>query len=842
MTLLKPLAMTLAAVTAIYSAVWMYHARVGEKIEIGGEFHYERLAPHLLVTRVTAESAADRAGVAVGDRIEAVNGRPVQDPELLYRTIVRGRPGDPVRVEVARPDGPRAILGWRLDMRRPHTTSLAHRIAHELVNSFPLPFLVVAVGVLFLRWDQRDAWLLALILASFIAGPPVIQQEWLMPRALRGFVAAYRTAFHGLAPALLYYFCSVFPAPSPIERRAPWLKKAIVAAAAVVFIPLGLAALLMHGSRPVQLLVALVGSHAMSAMTGIYFVGGGALALASLVWNYVQAPTREARRKSAVIVWGVVVGFTPLLALLAASNYSGTPIDRFPFWLWVTPVLLASVIPLSFGYAVVKQQVLEIPVLLKRSARYLLVQRGLIILEFAAMLAATLTFVAIVSWLIQPRPEIAVPAGLLVGVGFGLLLASASTQVEQRITERIDRAFFRSAYDARQILEDLAQKSRRATNRQELAALLEISIKQALLPTRMAVYLDSGDGRLIAEAGTVPAGMEVVALTVQTARDAMAQLIPLQADYVVPLLGRNLERSAPVGERLLGFIVLGPRMSDEPYSREDKRLLRSVAGQAALAHESILLAEHIAGRMEQERRTAREMEIAMAVQDRLFPQQSPALETLDYSGRCIQARAVGGDYYDFVGLGPGRVGLVLADICGKGIGAALLMANLQAHLRSQYALASDDLPGMLRSVNRLFHGSTPSNAFATLFFGHYDDVARLFRYANCGHNAPLLLRSGGDVEWLTATATVLGLFPKWECAVGEVRLEPNDTLVIYSDGLPDASNDQGEQFGDERLVETVCRHRRLSASGLLDALVTTVQQFTGREREDDLTLLVARAK
>ncbi|MFQ5926802.1 MAG: PP2C family protein-serine/threonine phosphatase [Terriglobia bacterium] len=245
---------------------------------------------------------------------------------------------------------------------------------------------------------------------------------------------------------------------------------------------------------------------------------------------------------------------------------------------------------------------------------------------------------------------------------------------------------------------------------------------------------------------------------------------------------------------------------------------------------------------ELERRVADEMEIAQQVQRKLFPQKTPLLETLDYAGACVPARAVGGDYYDFLKLGSGRLGLVLADIVGKGIAAALLMANLQANLRSQCVIALDNLLGLLQSVNRALFESTEASHYATLFFADYEDATRRLRYANCGHNPPLLLRGNATLERLPATATVLGMFEDWESSIGAVQLAPGDTLVVFTDGVTEALSDAGEEFGETRLIETLRAHRDLSVDTLLITLASTVQQFSGSEQEDDLTLLVARAR
>jgi serine phosphatase RsbU (regulator of sigma subunit) len=168
------------------------------------------------------------------------------------------------------------------------------------------------------------------------------------------------------------------------------------------------------------------------------------------------------------------------------------------------------------------------------------------------------------------------------------------------------------------------------------------------------------------------------------------------------------------------------------------------------------------------------------------------------------------------------------------------MANLQANLRSQYAVALHDPSRLLRSVNQLLFENTTESNYATLFFADYDDASRRLRYANYGHNPPLLARAGGGVERLGATTTVLGLFEGWQCPMEEQTFHPEDTLAVYSDGVTEARSDEGEGFGDTRLIETVLKCRHLSSSELLDWLLETVQKFSGSEQEDDITLVVAR--
>jgi len=249
-----------------------------------------------------------------------------------------------------------------------------------------------------------------------------------------------------------------------------------------------------------------------------------------------------------------------------------------------------------------------------------------------------------------------------------------------------------------------------------------------------------------------------------------------------------------------------------------------------------------AEKLESERRAVRELEIAKQVQARLFPQIQPELKTLEYAGICLQARQVGGDYFDFLNLGPQRLGLIIGDVSGKGIAAALLMANLQANLRSQSVLAFDQPEALLRSVNGLFYDNTGDNAYASLLFAEYDDATRRLRYANCGHLSGLLLRRDGNLEQLESTSTLLGLFKEWDCSMREQELSPGDLLALYTDGITEASNERGEEFGERRLIELMRQHRELSCQALLTAVVDEVQRFSSQEQHDDITAIIAKCR
>lgn len=847
--LLYAVAVIFACAALLYSVAWTRYGSGGIPVELGFENKY-RPAEHVeYVDSVHPRSPAERAGLKAGDKIIAVEGHPITWQGSLGRVWSRHRPGDAVDLLVLRPgsSAPVTLHGiFQASHAGNQQEGVVHSLSVRLLNLYPFVFLTVGFAVLFLRVDDRNAWLLALMFSGFLAIPPANDGFLGAPAWLRTSALVYRAIFNNTVTGVFLYFFSVFPLRSPIDRRFPrlkWIAIAVVGMIVVISLPRNLG---LDFAYP-GWLTSQAAHYAMSGF--IYAVLG--LGFASLIANEVTVTSAEARRKIRVIMWGTLVGTVPATLFLAATEFADF---SWPAWLVACIIPLLWLFPLSFAYAVVKHRVLEIPVLLRRSARYLLVQRGFVILLIALSLGVTLAFAMSFSRYLQDFTSVAMPGAIALGSVFGSVLLWTGVQVHNNVGRRIDRAFFRNAYDARLVMEQLIEKTRTATTREQVAELLQQHLNEALRPSSVAVYLESREGRLSEVKSTVPAEAETLSpsepFLFELARygkpwelvnmrlndqPVPSELVSLRPECLVPIDGRDA--------RLAGLIVLGPRLSEEPYSREDKRLLNLVANQAGSALESIVLAEKIADQMEAERRVTQEMEFARQVQARLLPQNLPGMRTLQYAGQCLPARKVGGDYYDFLELRPDRLGMVLADIAGKGVAGALLMANLQANLRSQYAMAVDDLPRLLSSVNRLFFQSTNQNSYATLFFADYDDNRRVLRYANCGHLPGLVLRNsatGAEVDWLGSTSTVLGLFEEMPIHVAEVKLHPGDIFVLYTDGVTEAVDPQGEEFGEQRLVDVLTKNRAQSASDVTEAVCNAVERFSPGEQFDDITLVVAR--
>ena len=852
------------AMTAHSAGIIYYNRHSFPTATIGATYAPPNGRGEMPITQVVAQGPAERAGLRAGDRIRTVNGQPLVTAYPLWNAIDRGRPGDTVALAVLQPNGSE-VHDAALQLEAPvipFDTAVApitavRLAALNILSFYPVPFLIVVAIVLTQRYHDRHAWLLAVLFASFSAGTRPLDLEPVIHPLLRKPLIAYSLFWAFVPQGALYCFFATFPERTPLDRRLPWLKVVLLGVPIVVGTVLATVTL-FSAETPAYLRPGGLRPPALTWVTfaiGVHSVVGYGLGLGSLAWNAFRGRP-ETKRRTRVMLWGTAGAILPVVILGSISAGAGIEFIEFPFWVWVGSLMALFLLPLSFAYAVVKHQVMEIPVLLRRSARYLVVRHAIITVGVVIGFALTFAFAAIFSRVFPDDPrtgvsemELRVLSGVA-GALFGVLTAVATRKGLSRITRRVDRSFFREEYDARQLLQDLARRTRGVSDRQQLAELLERSLGDALHPSTILVLLRTEAGRL--EPVVAPDrsdGPSVDATEIERAADIRSGVVTIRSgELPAPLASlaavhpELLAAMQGHDEQLEGLIVLGTRLSDEPYGREDRELVASVAAQAGIALQSLRLARVIADRIEAERRAVHELEIAREVQAKLLPQHLPALASLDYAGICIQARQVGGDYYDFLKLGPDRLGLVLADISGKGISAALLMASLQASLRSHYNWTPEDLPQILRAVNRTFFDSTETSRYATLFVGIYDEGTARLRYANCGHPPPVLLGADGSVQHLNPTAGVIGLFEDWKCDIREIELGRGDMLVLFSDGVVEAFDAHGNEFGEERLVNLLRAGiaSRLPADLLVQSVVTAVQRHSGPEPSDDFTLIVVR--
>jgi sigma-B regulation protein RsbU (phosphoserine phosphatase) len=289
-------------------------------------------------------------------------------------------------------------------------------------------------------------------------------------------------------------------------------------------------------------------------------------------------------------------------------------------------------------------------------------------------------------------------------------------------------------------------------------------------------------------------------------------------------------------ERVIGLIYVDSRSFVRSFDGNDLNLLTVLGNVAAIRIEHERLAE-----VEQaERLMERDLEQAAIIQRGLLPEAPPKLAAVALAGHNASCRTVGGDYYDFLPYPDGRVGLVLGDVSGKGIPAAILMASLQARV---HLLAEEpsDLAKMMGRLNRILAGHCPSNRFVSLFFCILDPATGAIVYCNAGHNPPLLLRGSGHVDRLTGSGPVLGILPDVPFTQRTATMEPGDLLLLFSDGVTEAVSPSTEEFGEERLVQELLASGDADPRDVIDRILLALGAWSaGAPPADDVTLLAAR--
>ncbi|HEX5873279.1 MAG TPA: PP2C family protein-serine/threonine phosphatase, partial [Pyrinomonadaceae bacterium] len=283
------------------------------------------------------------------------------------------------------------------------------------------------------------------------------------------------------------------------------------------------------------------------------------------------------------------------------------------------------------------------------------------------------------------------------------------------------------------------------------------------------------------------------------------------------------------------------------YSASDRELLMSIAAQLALIIDNARLTE----RMVAQERIRRELALAAEVQQRLLPSCAPKATSMEIAGFCEPARGVGGDYYDFISFDDRQLGVAIADVAGKGMPAALLMSTVQATLRSLTARngsggpVSHELSSIVGKLNRLLFNTTNGEHYVTFFYATFEHATQRLTYVNAGHNPPLYLQadSNSGFRQLTEGGLVAGAFEHAAYEQETVQMKPNDLLFLYTDGLSEALNVEGEEFGDSRIMATLESIASLSADQIRDVVVRRVKEWcAGMSLYDDLTFVVMKVK
>jgi sigma-B regulation protein RsbU (phosphoserine phosphatase) len=558
------------------------------------------------------------------------------------------------------------------------------------------------------------------------------------------------------------------------------------------------------------------------------------------------------------MVWGSSVAMLPSFIIFLYSLIRGTAVgsfyDRTHWAIAFFALLLMLVFPLSLAYVIVVHRAMDVRVVVRQGIQYAFATGGIRVLQFLLLLAT-----GIAVWFVINSYGTSMAAQFAFIAG-GVALVPLIDLVARRLRVWIDRRFFRDAYNADQILSDLSEDVRTMVETRPLLETVAGKISESLHVPQVSLLLRKNDSfvpayslgfdtepvvALSADSKSIRKltqnkhivlyeDMTEVTSTPTMSLSDREQLIELNAQVLLPVTAKNV---------LSGIITLSPKRSDEPYTATDLRLLRSVAGQTGMALENSRLTEAIASEAAQKERLNTELEIAREVQERLFPQELPIVEGLDFFGACRPALGVGGDYYDFLELPENRFGIAIGDISGKGVGASLMMASLQASLRGQTLHFGNDLSGLMSQINALVYEASTTNRYATFFYAQFDKASRKLSYVNGGHNPPFLIRANGEVLTLEEGGPVVGMLPPMivSYSQGEIQLEPGDLLVGFTDGISEAMNPNEEEWGEDAMLDFVKSIRTDAASEILPQVVKAADTFAdGAKQHDDMTMIIVK--
>jgi sigma-B regulation protein RsbU (phosphoserine phosphatase) len=845
----------LLAVTVVYEFRYLRDILRGEKINV--PFFATESATHTI--RFAARDAVS-AGVRNGDTLIAVDGVPYTGTAVLGDARGHALPGTQVVLTVRSQDHPgEQTISLPVTWNKPPFWD----VVADLVLHFLLPGVCLLLGfwVAFLRPRDPMAWLLLALMLSF---PHILETYKIMGwgPGWREAGMLYHATLDMIFPIAIFLFGRYFPEPFPRATRYQWMWSLQQWLLAVPFSIFAIEAVIVNmgeltNIQAVERLHRYFRPFDRVADMLVYLLIGSFFAAIGIKSGLTQTP--DARRRLRLLYWGATAAFTPGLLLTFYGRIAGKPLPSLvPDWVLVLALIPLALFPLTLAYVIVVQKAMGVGVALRQGLQYALARNGVRALQILSVIAVAFAAVEILSDSAHGR--LLKVTVILLGILVGLRIRTLS----DRLRAWIDRRFFREAYDAEHVLSELSEQVRTMVEPSSLLETVAARISETLHVPQVAVllgggglyrpvyalgYADLSDVSFPPSAGMTrmlqkqkePARVYLNDRDSWLYRDTdvtdeeRGKLARLHSELLLPLAVRA---------KLLGFISLGPKRSEEPYTGSDVRLLKSVAAQTGLALENANLMREIADEVAQRERLNREVEIAREVQERLFPQTLPAIAGLDYAGHCRPALGVGGDYYDFLALPLGHLGVAVGDVSGKGIAAALMMASLQASLRGEATRAPENLAVAISNINRLVYEASSANRYATFFYGQYDPVTRRFDYVNAGHNPPMLFHSANG-QWtltrLDVGGTVVGLLESFPYEQGSAALAPGDILVAYTDGISEAMNAADDEWGEDCLMRTIEGCNGLPAQEILERVFTAADAFVaGAKQHDDMTLVVLR--
>jgi serine phosphatase RsbU (regulator of sigma subunit) len=787
--------------------------------------------PHIGI--VFHGSTAEAAGVRSGDSCLAVDGHDLHASRLLsdplVQQLVKGKMELGRELTLSLERGGRRFTA-RIRVERIPLLAVAGPIMLGLLT--PLVMLgFVLVGVWGLLRGPRTYEVLLIALLCFALGSLLFQPLSVGDPSGRFWTGPFywiknNVSLYMYVPLLwtLFFFRLIPRDRLPLRARQTAIGLLVLATLALLFLdaPLGVPAFWLY----------------MGLLAALF-----AVTLVALGRGLRRETDMLRRRRYRLVRTGLLYGSVSLMTgwgaimLFSVLRQTQVPVILALLTLGVLGLCGGLMIPFTFLNSHLGQRLLETEHALKKRLRYLLAT--------AALFLVFLTVIFLVGrWLVS-RLGLTDPSLIIV---LSVLAAAFFAPVNRRLHLWLESRFFpeRTRYreEARRFLKKLSGFA----DPEQLLAQIDAYVEQTL-QVRPAIALALQAKR----AAAIPFQEDAADSVLNRIRsgqgffwDQLGEAVATGEDAVN---GREIEwardhhisLSLPMrsyGE-LVGVLNVGRKPGGEDFNGDDMDIFREVSDQTALALQNL----HLQGEYLEKKRLDKELSLARRVQDQLLPQEIPQLAGLDVFGRMRPCYEVAGDYFDVIPLDEWRVVLALADVSGKGAGAAMLMANLQAGLHSALRF-TDRLDDIALGLNNLVNRNTSAAQFITCFLALYDIRSGRLTYVNAGHNPPLIVGpTGRPARLLEGTGLILGALADMPYGSGAETMAAGDVLVIYTDGVEEANDPQGREFGRDRIRDTVAARRTEPAQAIVQALFAEVEAFAaGTPFADDATALIARVK
>jgi sigma-B regulation protein RsbU (phosphoserine phosphatase) len=774
-----------------------------------------------LITDVVPGGVSDKAGIKDGDVLLKINGKSftTYTPDQAM-SIVNAIPrGDSATYLISR-DG--SVFETKVEMLKVFNIVFLADLLFALGFAF-VGFIVVFTnpkGIVQRAFAYLSLWVILIFGLTALYAQD--QPAWWV-RTLFGFVLLARI----FAPAVYINFFLKFPVQSHLNARRTFITIVLISVLAYLLLSINV----LTQRLPQWLLIVLMN------FAALFFVAG----LIIFTYNYFKYVEKARRKQLRPILFSYVIGVAAF-AFIFYLNFTN-PYLIFIKPSMLIPSLLVLLLPLSFGYSIFKYRLMDTHFIIKKSIIY-----G-IITTMIALIYLILVF----------------GAGTLLKTVFGqtenqaltiialIIIAFIFDPLKRRVQEWVDRIFYRERYNYQKALLDFSRKLPMQLNVNQIVGSVINTISSTMHIDRIAgVLLEASNGnacfarnipeelcRYDQDPGGLLSILKDKKEPLNTSLLVDERYLYNISDYEIDKIKRSgIEVIVPMiaKNNVIGFINTGPKLSEKVYSQEDIDLLTTVAGQAAIAIENARLYE----KEKTLYKVESEIKLASKIQTEWLPKASPLIEGFEVSGMSMPAEVVGGDYFDYIDLGGNNISFVIGDVSGKGLPAALLMANARAILRSQ-ALTHVDTITCVKHTNRQIYISSTDDMFVTLFFSMLDVKSKTLYYTNAGHNFPIVFSGGSKTRELSEGGLPLGVEKDSGYKSGKLKMRKDDILLIYTDGITEAFNDSGEMFGEERLYNCVWNNMIKPASVIIDSILKEVQFFkAGAPVNDDMTLIVLK--